>query len=139
VLDSSNANTYAQLSMRPRDILKLGVLFLDGGQWHGQQILSRAWVTRSTAPVTRIGSRGYGYFWWHQPFDVTTSSGARRIDVLNASGNGGQKIYIVPELDLVAVFTGSNYKSNTDTPPNAIMRDVVLPALLITSTETGRR
>ncbi len=129
VLDSSNVGTFAQLSMRPRDMLKLGVLFRDGGRWKGKQIVSRDWVQRSTAAATRMGSRGYGYFWWRQPFDVATSTGTRRIDALNASGNGGQKIYILPELDAVIVFTGSAY-NNEHTPPNTIMEELLLPALV---------
>ena len=128
-LDSSNMGTYAQLSMRPRDMLKLGVLFHDRGRWKGKQILSRGWVQRSTRAATRIGSRGYGYFWWRQPFDVAASTGTRRIDALNASGNGGQKIYILPDLDAVIVFTGSAYNTE-NTPPNAIMQDILLPALV---------
>ena len=128
VLDSSNVGTYAQLSMRPRDMLKLAVLFRDGGRWQGKRVISRAWVERSTESTTRIGSRGYGYFWWRQPFDVATPRGTRHFDVLNASGNGGQKIYILPELDAVIVFTGSAY-NNEHTPPNAIMQELLMPAL----------
>jgi CubicO group peptidase (beta-lactamase class C family) len=129
VLDSSNAGTYAAMRMRPRDMLKFGVLFHDGGRWKGKQILARAWVARSTAATTRMGSRGYGYFWWRQPFDVATPTGTRRIDALNASGNGGQKIYVLPELDAVIVFTGSAY-NNEHTPPNTIMQEILLPALV---------
>lgn len=51
-------------------------------------------------------------------------------DLILASGNGGQKIYIVPSLKLVAVFTGGNYNASEDSPPNAIMESVILPELL---------
>jgi hypothetical protein len=44
------------------------------------------------------------------------------------SGNGGQKVYLVPSLDLVAVFTGGAF--NAESPVNAMMTDVLLPALL---------
>jgi hypothetical protein len=51
-----------------------------------------------------------------------------------ATGNGGQKIYLVPSLDLVAVFTGGAFNAD-ETPPNAVMANVLLPALL----RAGRR
>ncbi len=54
--------------------------------------------------------------------------GPRRVDVIVATGNGGQKIYLVPSLDLVAVLTGGNYNANS--PATAIMARDVLPALL---------
>lgn len=131
-LSSENAGTFAQLYLRPRDMLKFGVLFHQGGEWQGRQVLSREWVEQSTSPVTTIGDQQYGYYWWHQYFHVHTPAGHRRVDMLLASGNGGQKIYIVPELDLVAVFTGGNYNAEQDSPPNAMMARVLLPALLRT-------
>ena len=45
-----------------------------------------------------------------------------------ASGNGGQKIYLIPSLDAVVVMTGGSY--NTNSPPTAIMRTELLPAML---------
>ena len=54
----------------------------------------------------------------------------REVDTILASGNGGQKIFIVPSYGLVAVFTGGNYNSERDTPPNEIMSSIVLPAIL---------
>jgi CubicO group peptidase (beta-lactamase class C family) len=129
-LDSTNAATVAQLYLRPRDLLKLGVLYLDGGRWQGRQVVASAWVARSTARVTQINTRGYGYAWWHQPFTVPAPGGTRRVEVLNASGNGGQKLYILPEQGTVVVFTGSDYNNPRETAPNAIMAELLLPALL---------
>jgi CubicO group peptidase (beta-lactamase class C family) len=124
-----NESTFAQLYLRPRDMLKYGILYLQGGQWEGKQLVSRKWIERSTQPLTAIGSKSYGYFWWHQTFAVKAANGRRNIDTILATGNGGQKIFIVPSLELVAVFTGGNYNSRTDTPPNEIMGDVILPQL----------
>jgi hypothetical protein len=44
------------------------------------------------------------------------------------SGNGGQKVFLVPELDLIAVFTGGAF--NVESPTNEMMVRVLLPALL---------
>ena len=126
---AAHAATFGQIYLRPRDMLKLGVLFLQGGTWRGQRVVSRAWVERSTSPLTRIGSRRYGYLWWRQRFHVEAPGGGRDVDTILASGNGGQKIYVVPALGLVAVFTGGNYNAGEDSPPNAIMASVLLPQL----------
>lgn len=127
---NTNANTYGELLLRPRDMLKFGILFADGGVWQGQQIIPADWVRRSTTPVTQIGTKTYGYFWWHQSFSVQVKGKTCDVDTILATGNGGQKIFIVPSYRLVAVFTGGNYNSESDTPPNKIMPSIVLPAIL---------
>ena len=128
-LSDENAESFAQLHLRPRDMLKLGILFRQEGRWEGRQVVSAGWVRASTAEHARIGDQGYGYYWWHQWLSVPTGSGNQRVDMVVASGNGGQKIYLVPSLDLVAVFTGGAYNAG-NSPPNAVMRNVLLPALL---------
>ena len=127
---AANASTFGQIYLRPRDMLKLGLLVLNRGRWQGRRLISSAWIERSTAPLTQIGSKPYGYFWWHQRFPITTAGSEQTVDTILATGNGGQKIFIVPSLQLVAVFTGGNYNSEKDTPPNDIMGNVLLPALL---------
>lgn len=115
---------FAQIHLRPRDLLKLGVLFADGGQWHGRQILSKAWVTASLAHQSTVDNTAYGYFWWRPWFEV----GGKRVYVSAAQGNGGQKIYILPEYRFVAVFTGGNF--NSQSPMNRIMIQEILPRLM---------
>ena len=127
-LNSSNAATFAQLYLRPRDMLKVGVLFHQQGSWGGHQVISREWVARSTAPVSTVGDQQYGYFWWHQWVNVSAPDGPRRVDMVVATGNGGQKIYLVPSLDLVVVLTGGSY--NVQSPATAIMSKELLPAIL---------
>jgi len=127
-LDASNAATFAQLYLRPRDMLKLGLLFHQQGKWDGRQVISREWVERSTARWSTVGDQEYGYFWWHQWVDAATPDGPHRVDMVVATGNGGQKIYLVPSLDLVVVLTGGSY--NVSSPATAIMAREILPALL---------
>jgi CubicO group peptidase (beta-lactamase class C family) len=128
-LAAENAGTFAQLNLRPRDMLKFGILFQQEGRWDGRQVIPAEWVRRSTAVHSQVGDQGYGYYWWHQWLSVPTAAGERRVDMVVATGNGGQKIYLVPSLDLVAVFTGGAFNAD-NTPPNAVMRNVLLPALL---------
>jgi CubicO group peptidase (beta-lactamase class C family) len=71
----------------------------------------------------------YGYFWWRPWLNVETSTGSQHVDVVAAQGNGGQKIYLVPQYNLVAVFTAGGYNAES-TPPNTIMAKIILPALM---------
>ncbi len=127
-LDSSNRD-FAQLRMRPRDMLKFGVMYAQGGRWQGTQVLPADWVRSSLSPHARVEGQDYGYLWWGQYFEVPTPQGPRRVDTWVASGNGGQKIWIVPEFDLVAVFTAGAYNRG-NSAPNAMMAQVLLPALV---------
>jgi CubicO group peptidase (beta-lactamase class C family) len=128
--DLTNADKeYSQIHLRSRDMLKLGILFEDGGRWHGRQIISNWWVSTSTAEHSHVDSVSYGYFWWRHMFDVELPGGAQQVVVIAAQGNGGQKIYIAPEYHLVAVFTGGGYNAES-TPPNTIMKKLILPRLL---------
>jgi CubicO group peptidase (beta-lactamase class C family) len=130
-LDASNAATFGQVYLRPRDMLKLGLLVHQQGQWAGRQLLSREWVARSTAAHATVGDQRYGYLWWHQWVDARMPEGPRRVDMIVATGNGGQKIYIVPSLDLIVVMTGGSY--NTSSPSMTIMAREILPAMLAAS------
>jgi CubicO group peptidase (beta-lactamase class C family) len=128
--DLTNADKeYSQIHLRPRDMLKLGILFADGGRWHGRQIVSESWVRASLGEHSHVDGVSYGYFWWRHAFDVQTAAGAQQVVVPAAQGNGGQKIFIVPQYDLVAVFTGGDYNADS-TPPNAIMAKIILPRLM---------
>ena len=120
---------FGMIAMRPRDMLKFGMLYANDGRWGKRQVLPAAWVKASLSSVSRVENTDYGYYWWRMSLNVKTPDGPHRVYMSAAQGNGGQKIYLVPELDLIAVFTGSRYNSG-DAAPNKIMTSVVLPALL---------
>ncbi len=123
--DQSSLTTYSQMSITPRDLVKLAKMYLDGGTWKNRQILSEKWVEKTFD--TEEG--GYGYLWYHKYFTID----GKRYDSFLASGNGGQKINIWPELDMVTVFTGGNYNSyvlyGKSTPPNEMIPKYILKAL----------
>ena len=128
--DLTNADKeYSQIHLRPRDMLKIGILFANGGRWHGRQIISESWVRTSLAEHSHVDNVSYGYFWWRPWLNVETPAGSQHVDVLAAQGNGGQKIYLVPQYDFVAVFTGGGYNAES-TPPNSIMAKIILPTLM---------
>lgn len=122
-------NEYSQIHLRPRDMLKLGILFAQGGNWAGRQVISESWVKASTTKQSIVDDTNYGYFWWLPWLAVDTPSGMQRVYLTAAQGNGGQKIYVVPQYDLVAVFTGGAYNQG-GSAPNKIMAKVILPALM---------
>ncbi len=90
------------LSLRSRDLLKLGQLYLNNGQREGQQVLPADFVKASVAPHANARPEtDYGYLIWLQTF------AGHKAWVM--SGSGGQKVAIVPDLDLVAVITTTNF------------------------------
>ena len=97
--------------LRPRDMLKLGQLYLDGGMWNGKRVLSAAWVRAATTQHSYFPAsdyapgHGYGYTW--HLFQATV--GGKTYSEYMAQGNGGQLVMVVPELDLAAVITAGNY------------------------------
>ena len=113
------------LKLRPRDVAKLGALYLNGGVWNGTRVISADWVARSRENVTRLGNDGYGLLWWKRSF----SRGSTTVDSYFTSGNGGNFIFVFPALELVAVFTGSNYNSPLGDQPFQIVASYILPAL----------
>lgn len=120
---------YSQIHLRPRDMLKLGILFLDGGRWHGRQVISESWVHVSLAEHSHVDNVSYGYFWWRHMFTVKMPDGTQQVTIAAAQGNGGQKIYVAPQYHLVAVFTGGGYNAPWN-PENAIMAKIILPPLI---------
>ena len=113
------------LKLRPRDAAKLGQLYLNGGTWNGARILPSAWTDESQRVVTRLGSDGYGFLWWKRAFTHRTGN----VEAFFTSGNGGNFIYVLPALDLVVVFTGSNYNSPAMDQPFSIMNSRLLPSV----------
>jgi CubicO group peptidase (beta-lactamase class C family) len=97
------------LSLTARDFSKLGELVLDGGTYRGRRIVGERWIHESLQARVRVDADpyadGYGYFWYAKTHRV----GGRDVPVSFASGNGGNKIYIVPSLRLVVAITSSAY------------------------------
>ena len=95
--------------MNVYDMAKLGRLFLNGGLWEGEQIISAQWVEASTTLQFErsSGSADYGYQWWVRTF------GDRRYDAFFAQGHGGQYIFVVPALELIVVFTSNHTGSSS--------------------------
>ncbi len=93
------------VQMRPRDLLKFGQLYLNGGTWNGHRIVDKSWVETSTSHQidNPNGSDGFA---WHR---FTLDANGHHYQEYEASGNGGQFLIVVPGLDLTVVITAGNY------------------------------
>ena len=128
--------------VRPRDFLKLGQTFLDGGVWNGRRVVPQSWASDSVAPHARIspattGLEGDAFrnvYWetdegyaWHR---LDVKSGEHRYPAYLANGNGGQLLIVVPQFDLVVMFTAGNYQQGVwNRERDDIVGGLIIPAL----------
>lgn len=122
-----HAQTGGGLGLRSRDLLKLGQLYAQGGRWNGRQVVPRSWVAESIRPHVRIDERNnFGYLWWLTSVEV----GGREVRTHYMTGSGGNKVFVVPELDLVAVITSENFgRSDAHQLSERIMSEYILGAV----------
>ncbi len=115
------------LGLRSRDLLALAQLYLSGGSWQGRRIVPEAWVRRSTEPHARIDEKTeYGYLWWLRRF----GAGATAFDGYYMSGNGGNKVAVFPQADLVVAITSNNYATKgMHEQTERLLSDYVLAAV----------
>ncbi|MTH53811.1 serine hydrolase [Bacillus mangrovi] len=107
------------VEMKPRDIAKIGYLYMNNGKWEDQQLLPENWVKESTSPHADTngnfeGDR-YGYSFWLKKVGG--------YDTYRAMGLYGQYMVVIPELDLIAVQTSSGM----DIDP--LLEEFVIPAV----------
>lgn len=102
---SDGGNGFA---MNVYDMAKFGELYLNNGNWNGEQIISEQWVKDSTTLQfdRSSGSADYGYQWWVRTF------GENNHPAYFAQGHYGQYIFVVPDLNLVVAIT-SHYEGST--------------------------
>ena len=97
------------LYLERHDLAKIPYLFHKGGVWNGKQVVSAAWVKQSLAPAVAVSNSArrsgvkYGFLWWLYPY----GNDDPRL-TFGGSGFGGQWPIVIPEYDLVLVFTGWN-------------------------------
>jgi len=108
------------LRLRPKDMAKIGLLYLNNGKWENQQILSAEWVTESRQPYIdgKWNNEHYGYQWW-----------INQAGYYSAVGMFGQAIYVVPKKNLVVVFT-SHIEGQDMYISGTLLQEYILPAVV---------
>jgi CubicO group peptidase (beta-lactamase class C family) len=125
------ADTEGGLYLTTYDLARVGYLFLRGGNWNGEQIVSEEWVATSTAPIVpdiNSGNQrldpGYGYQWWVPLHE----NGETKI--FAANGYGGQFLMVAPDYDLIVVFDGWNIHGGRFKSTWRVLQDRVIPAVI---------
>lgn len=115
-LQNSVPNGGWGLFLTPRQMAKFGYLYLNNGQWEGRQVIPSAWVEASTAPGRYVDEYvDYGYQWWIY----------KDLGVFAAQGLYGQKIYVIPDLQMIVVMTAELYDER---PEYILLTEYILPA-----------
>lgn len=126
-MPNGDAAAASGLRLRPRDVARLGQLMLAHGKWDGRQIVSAQWLQDSTTPqIEAADFLLYGYQWWLGRFLVDR----REVPWVAGLGLGGQRLFVVPALDLVVVVTSGMYTSPMQRwVPWTLVRDYAVAAI----------
>jgi len=116
------------MRMKPRDMAKIGYLYLNKGMWDGTQIIPADWIEASTqrryiqVPEPLEPWDVYmGYYWWLHDDGLYAAHGMK-----------GQFIYVLPEQNIVVVFT-SHLPDSKFSQPQQIIREYIIPAVKSTA------
>jgi CubicO group peptidase (beta-lactamase class C family) len=120
---------YANLFLRPRDLVKLGWLYYSAGKWEGRQVVPEEWVIESTKVQFDFNKgqdtgveNGYGYKWW-----ISSKTGYHAFSAL---GYGGQSITVIPDLGLDIVITSMpDTLSINDEQREQFIKDYVITSI----------
>lgn len=109
------------IAMTVQDAARFGQLYLQGGQWNGEQLIPAQWVEQSTTAKNNgagDGTGSYGYQWWIRSF--------QGYDTFYAFGAHGQFIFVVPQLELVTVI--ASHSLSDSYAPRPYFSDYILSA-----------
>lgn len=124
-------HTGGGLFLKPRDMAKFGLLYLQKGKWEGKQVVPAQWVKDSlqkhvTFQPPRGNVTGYGYLWWVMAPDP---KGPGKEYIFAAMGFRAQYIFLIPEHDMVVVVTGDTRSGIDQRKPINFIYSHILPAV----------
>lgn len=125
------------LRLLPRDLARLGQLMIEGGEARGRSLVPPAWVKRATSELAVCDeTRRYGYQWYSGYFAFAVPASPiwnrNRLERFwGCYGNGGQRLWVLPGIDLVVAITAGNYDTPDQGVPSArILREGVLASIV---------
>ncbi|RQO70593.1 hypothetical protein DBR43_21575 [Pedobacter sp. KBW06] len=137
---AGNPNTAGSFFIRPVDMIKIGQMVRDQGKWKGKQVISKEWIKKSTVcdiPIPDFSNMKYsksktgipqptfyGSYWYREKLKTKSLEE----EVLFASGNGGQFMFISKKLDLVVLFNQGYYGNAKAKRAFDLMVQYILPA-----------
>jgi CubicO group peptidase (beta-lactamase class C family) len=125
-LPNGNPMACGALRARPRDWAKIGQLVLNCGAWNGKQIVPAEWVAESTSIQNNgPGQFLYGYHWWLG----RSFAGGKVFDWVGAMGWGGQRLMIIPSLNMV-VLVNAWIPGRMNLPEAVLLNEYILPAVV---------
>lgn len=134
-LIEDNPAAASGLRLRSRDLLKIGMLYMNDGLWQNKPILTKEWTDMSlkscvTRPSEKDKNAGYGFQFWTSRETIN----GKEIEIQEAKGNGGQRIFFCKSLHLVVVITAGNYnKWDIVNDSKSILINHIIPAIDISN------
>ncbi len=123
---SGNENGGYGLRLRPVDLQKLGILYLQKGRWNGRQLISREWIERSFTPWNRsrteLKTPDYGWYWWAEDYGEHWKAHV-------AKGWKGQRIAVIPEQEIVVTMTACFEDGSEEPFFQALLRSTIIPSV----------
>ncbi len=108
---------WGQMRLKPHDMARFGWLYLNRGRWADKQVVPSAWVASSTrSHIDATLFDHYGYQWWVADAGYYAAVGFK-----------GQRIFVVPDMNLVAVFTG-DLTGKESLVAHTLLEDFIIPA-----------
>lgn len=128
---TGHTDTGGHLELTLGDMHRIGLLVARNGRWEGRQLVSERWIRTITSEQTSIPERRerFGYLWWLNSGEVS----GQPLSLIYAHGNGGNFIFFVPELNLVAASNANNYGKREQFIPMQILSEQLIPALIASS------
>jgi hypothetical protein len=112
--DPQGVNAAGGLYMDLENLARIAYLYLNEGNWNGEQVISADWV--KTSLTDHVPSVGFGYQWWLDPAGFFTW------------GHRSHAIFVIPQLDLMVLLDGG-ITDDDQLTMEVLMRSLIIPAI----------